>query len=100
MESIQVTTENLRSKAGEVEGKAGEYMTHYQGFLSDVETLTTSDWKGEDANAFRNQVEGFREDFERMKELMDEYAGFLRTAATNYENTQTNVMNTIKSLQN
>lgn len=100
MESIQVTTENLTRKAGEVEGKAGEYMTHYQGLLSDVGTLTTSDWKGDDANAFREQVEGFREDFERMKELMDEYAGFLRTAATNYETTQGNVIGTIRSLQN
>lgn len=100
MESIQVTTENLRSKAAEVDGKAGEYCTGYENFLNDVATLTSTDWKGDDASAFLAQVEGFREDFTRMKELMEEYANFLRTAATNYENTQSNVINTIKSLQN
>ena len=100
MESIQVTTESLRGKAGEVREKAEEYSTRYQSFLSDVGELTTSDWKGDDANAFREQVEGFREDFERMKGLMDEYAQFLEDAARRYEDTQTNVSNTIKSLQN
>lgn len=100
MESIQVTTENLRTKADEVSTKATEYLRHYESFLNSVTTLTSTDWKGDDATAFKNQVEGFREDFVRMKNLMDDYAAFLRSAAANYEETQGNVIGTIKSLQN
>lgn len=100
MESIQVTTENLRARADDVSVKATEYLKHYESLLNSVATLTSTDFKSEEGTAFRNQVEGFREDFVRMKNLMDEYANFLRTAATNYEKTSSNVMSTIKSLQN
>ncbi len=100
MNSITVTTENLRTKAGEVDSKAAEYMNHYESLLNDVATLTSTDWQGEDANAFKEQVEGFRQDFQKMKTLMEEYAIFLRDAATQYDNTQSNLINTIKSLQN
>lgn len=100
MNSITVTTQSLNTKAGEVDEKAAEYLSHYESLLNDVTTLTTSDWQGEDATAFRNQVEGFREDFQKMRELMEEYANFLREAATKYDNAQSNMINTIKGLQN
>ena len=100
MESIKVTTENLVSKASEVEGKANDYLSDYNSLFADVETLTSSDWTGDDANAFKTQIEGFRDDFEKMKELMDDYASFMRKAAKNYEETQGNVISQIKSLQN
>lgn len=100
MESIQVTTENLINKAGEVEDKAGEYMARYEALLSDVDTLVTTDWKGDDANAFKTQIEGFREDFTKMKNLMEQYAEFLRDSAKQYDTTQGNTIDIIKSLQN
>ena len=100
MKSITVTTQSLTTKAGDVDSKAAEYMSHYEALLNDVNTLTTTDWQGEDATAFRNQVEGLREDFQKMKELMGEYANFLREAAGKYDNLQVNLINTIKGLQN
>lgn len=100
MESIKVTTENLTAKAREVEQKANDYLSDYNSLFQEVETLTTTDWKGDDANAFKTQIEGFRDDFEKMKKLMDDYADFMRKAATNYETTQGNVISQIKSLQN
>lgn len=100
MKSITVTTQSLTNKAGDVDAKAAEYMSHYESLLNDVNTLTTTDWQGEDATAFRNQVEGFREDFQKMRDLMGEYASFLREAAGKYDNLQVNLINTIKGLQN
>jgi len=100
MNSITVTTQSLITKAGEVDTKAAEYMSHYESLLNDVNTLTTTDWQGEDATAFRNQVEGFREDFQKMRELMGEYANFLREAANKYDTVQATMINTIKGLQN
>lgn len=100
MESIKVTTENLRDAATTVDSLAIEYDKEYAALFQDVETLTTTDYTGDDATAFRNQVEGFRDDFNKMKQLMNEYADYLRQAATTYEDTQANVKNTIASLQN
>lgn len=99
-ESILVTPEDLRSKASDIDTKASEYMGHYESLLADVESLTSTDYKGPEGTAFRNQIEGFREDFLRMKSLMEEYAAFMRTAATNYENQQNAAINTIQGLQN
>lgn len=99
MESILVTPENLNAKAGEVDGKASEYYSKYQSLLADVQNLTSTDWTGEDATAFLQKVQDFEPDFMKMKELMEEYAVFLRQAATNYTTTQENIKNTIAGLQ-
>ena len=100
MESIKVTTEDLRNAAATVDNLAIEYDKEYAALFQDVETLTSTDYTGDDASAFRSQVEGFRDDFNKMKQLMNEYADYLRQAASSYEDTQTNVKNTIASLQN
>lgn len=99
MESILVTPENLRAKADRVDEEAGKYFNEYQGLLRDVGTLTTKDYKGDDATAFRQKVEGFEPDFDKMKQLMNEYANFLRQAADNYQNTQENVKGAINGLR-
>ncbi|MCD8198538.1 MAG: WXG100 family type VII secretion target [Lachnospiraceae bacterium] len=99
MESIKVTPENLRSKATEVDAKAEEYYAEYRALLNDVATLTSSDWTGEEASEFLAKVNDFEDDFNKMRELMQEYANHLRTSATNYEDTQNSVRNQIKSLQ-
>lgn len=99
MERIKVTPENLRAQATKVDQEAANYYNEYRGLLADVDTLTSSDYKGEDADAFRNKVDNFEPDFNKMKELMNEYANFLRQAADNYQNTQERVKNTINSLR-
>lgn len=99
MESIKVTPENLRAQAAKVDQEADNYYREYKGLLTDVSTLTTSDWKGEDATEFQNKVNNFEPDFNKMKELMNEYANFLRQAADNYDNTQDNVLNAVNSLR-
>ncbi len=100
MNSITVNTQTLINKASEVDEMAANYMSHYEALLNDVDTLTTSDWQGEDATAFRNQVEGFREDFQKMNKLMGEYADFLREAANKYNTMQENLISSIKGMQN
>ena len=100
MNSITVNTQTHINKASEVDEMAANYMSHYEALLNDVDTLTTSDWQGEDATAFRNQVEGFREDFQKMNKLMGEYADFLREAANKYNTMQENLISSIKGMQN
>lgn len=100
MESIQVTTGELYSAAQTIDTKADFYETTYQNLLRKVDSFTTSDFKGDDADAFRNQVNGFNDDFVKMKALMNEYAAALRDFAKNYEGTQRNVKNQAQGLQN
>lgn len=100
MESILVDTAQLESKAGEVDGLAGEYLTLYKDLMQLVTEFTSSDYKGEEADAFRTQVEGFSDDFDKMRDLMLEYSDFLKGAARKYDEAKSNNIGIIKSLQN
>lgn len=88
MDSIKVDTAEVRRIAGEVDEVATNYESKYNNLLNSISTFTSSDWKGDDANKFREKAEGFRNDFIKMKNLMNEYATTLRQFATNYEETQ------------
>lgn len=99
MDFTKVTPENLRAQAAKVDQEAASYYGEYRALLADVETLTSTGYKGEDAVAFRDKVNNFEPDFNRMKTLMNEYANFLRTAADNYENRQQQSKNEINSLR-
>lgn len=100
MNSIKVTPDELRAGAGKVDNEAAQYHSLYTNLLADVQTMTTTDWTGEDATTFYNQVEGFRSDFDKMRDLMKDYASFLRIAADNYQNTQEEVKRQAQSLAN
>jgi len=84
---IVVTPQELTAAAGAIEGLAGNYAQLYNALFSDVSSLQSA-WQGKDNLAFTRQIEGFRNDFEKMKSLMDDYAAFLRNSATNYSSTQ------------
>lgn len=99
MESIQVTPANLRKAATDVENMANEYQRQYKELFGLVETFTTTDYQGKDAKEFCDKVKDFDDDFLKMKQLMDEYASFLRKAASDYEANQDNLSSQIKSLQ-
>lgn len=100
MTSIQVTTDNLKTQANTVDRLATDYNNDYDALLAEVDNFTSSDWKGSDAQAFRDQVQGFKDDFVKMKELMNEYAQFMRNAADVYDSTKQDLITQIKSLQN
>ena len=99
MESIKVTTENLVAQAVKVESEAADYLAKYNQLLADVDSLTSTDFTGDDANAFRTKVRGFEPEFKKMKELMEAYAQHLRDAAKTYENTQADVKGRINGLR-
>ncbi len=99
MESIQVTPANLRKAAGEVETLASTYKKQYNELFGLVETFTTTDYQGKDAKEFCAKVREFEDDFSKMKNLMDEYAQFLKTAADHYEKNQDNLSSQIAGLQ-
>lgn len=94
---IIVETSRLDSTAGQVERLADQYKSEYDSLFGTVRDLQNA-WSGEDNVAFTNQIEGFRDDFQRMERLMRDYAAYLRKVAESYRNTQDNVAAKAKTL--
>lgn len=94
---IFVETTRLDSVATQVEGHADSYNSNYVSLFQTVQELQNA-WTGADNNAFTTQIEGFRDDFQRMEQLMRDYAAFLRKTAAAYRETQSNVTSTAKTL--
>lgn len=100
MESIRVTPEELTNTAAKVDDKAEQYFNHYKALLDWTKEFTTTEYRGEDADTFYQHVEGFRDDFDKMKELMNKYAQYLRDTAKRYLEAEEEAKNQITALQN
>lgn len=94
---IIVETSQLDSTAGRVDQLAGTYENEYNALFNLVAAMKSA-WEGEDNVAFTNQIEGFRDDFQRMARLMRDYADYLRKAAQAYRDTQDSVASQARTL--
>ncbi|MBE6766515.1 MAG: WXG100 family type VII secretion target [Ruminococcaceae bacterium] len=98
-EIIQVTPEILESTAGKIEGLAADYKTQYEALYNETNAMAST-WQGKDNTAFVDQIDGFKDDFAKMYELMNSYASFLRQSAKNYRETQETVVAEARKLVN
>ena len=94
---IIVETSRLDNTADQVSRLADSYESEYGALYTTVRDLQNA-WSGEDNVAFTNQIEGFRDDFQRMTRLMRDYSDYLRKAAAAYRETQDNVVSAAKTL--
>lgn len=80
---------SLDSHIKQLETMRDEYRTAYQ---SDLYTKALDEvksaYKGKDCDAFVSKVEEFRDDFEKMSDVITQYIEFLRKAFRDYQNTQ------------
>lgn len=97
--TIVVTPEQLESTAGSIEGLAADYQKQYSQLYTETDALAST-WNGKDNIAFTSQIDGFKDDFEKMYDLMNQYASFLRRSAKAYRDTQDNVVAEAKKLVN
>lgn len=97
--TILVTPEQLESAAGTIESLATDYQTQYTLLYSKTDDLAST-WQGDDNIAFKNQIDGFKDDLQKMYNLMNQYADFLRKSAQAYRTTQENVVAQAKTLAN
>jgi len=84
---IKVDPAKLEAAAAEITNQAGDYQRAYEQLYAEVENLATH-WQGKDNLAFTNQIDGFKDDFLKMKQLMIDYADYLKVTAKNYQDTQ------------
>ena len=97
--TIQVTPELLESTAGRIDGLAADYKTQYDALYSETDAMRST-WQGKDNVAFVDQIAGFKDDFEKMYNLMLNYADFLRKSAKAYRETQDTVTSEARKLVN
>lgn len=96
---IEVTPEDLRNAATKIENLAGEYKTQYDTLYKETSSMAST-WAGKDNQAYTDQIAGFKDDFEKMYSLMNQYVEFLRSSAKAYQDTQDAIVTEAKTLRN
>lgn len=85
-QNIEVTPEMLKNAAVRIDSFAADYKTLYDKLYSETSSMAST-WNGKDNVAFVNQIAGFKDDFEKMRVLMLNYADFLKKSADAYQTT-------------
>ena len=55
---------------------------------TELQNLRSAQWQGIASDTFNTKLEGYKNDFEEMSKVLLSYAEFLKSAATNYKNTE------------
>ena len=97
--TIQVTPEQLESTAGKIESLAIDYKNQYNQLYNETSAMASS-WQGTDNLAYTDQISGFKDDFEKMHNLMNSYVDFLRKSAKAYRDTQQTITDQARKLVN
>ena len=85
--SIRYTegTETVVNIASQITSLGDDFFREYTQLYNMVETDLAACWKGEDAEAFKTKVEGEKHLFESMRDVINEYATFLRNTANAHD---------------
>lgn len=97
--TIKVTPQELTNASTKISTLAGEYKQEYEDLFKDVADMKSS-WDGQDNVAYTNQIEGFREDFKKMYDLMIQYSDYLKSTAKAYSDAQERIKTDATKLTN
>ena len=101
MATYDITPEGLRNSASRIDEIASEYENLYSNKL--LQSLVGGElkeaYKGTDAEALSSSFEKYRDAFRNVKQLLDDYAEFLRSTATAYENGEIDLGGKARQLQ-
>ncbi len=84
---IHIDMNQLLQNASFISEQAQQYANTYGKIYQLLEQMNLV-WKGKDFDAFANQLKDFRKDFDRMKQVLDDYAAYLRESASIYDRLQ------------
>lgn len=96
---IVVDPQKLKDAATAIDTVISDYKSIYTALFSNVSKLSTT-WKGTDNLTFTTQIEGFKDDFEKMAKLMEDYSSFLKTSSSTYQAAQDEIVAAAKKLTN
>ena len=97
--SIMVDPAKLETASQKMDAQSAEYEKIYNQLFTEVQGMKAA-WDGVDNQAFVGQIEGFRDNFQQMEKLLNDYSEFLKLSAKTYRNTQNEVLNAAKRLSN
>lgn len=78
-------TDSIINTAAAISELGDEFFNEYTQLYNLVEGELSNVWKGEDSNAFKNKVTEEKRYFETMRDIINEYATFLRNTANAHE---------------
>ena len=78
-------TDSIINTAAAISELGDEFFNEYTQLYDLVEGELSNVWKGEDSNAFKNKVTEEKRYFETMRDIINEYATFLRNTANAHE---------------
>ena len=81
---INISMEDVYQSASYLKLKANDYYTTVQRINSTMHQLENI-WKGKDNQAFIQQLDTFRPQLNRMREVVEQYGNYLQTCAQQYE---------------
>jgi WXG100 family type VII secretion target len=96
---IVVDPAKLTSAAAQIDSQAADYQKQYNLLFNQVDGMGQS-WQGADNLALVNQIDGFKDDFLAMHNLLMQYSAFLKSCAQAYTSTQQDRISQAKSLTN
>lgn len=97
--TIQATPEQMEKTAATIEALAADYKAQYDALYHATDDMKST-WGGKDNVKYIDQINGFKDDFEKMQNLMKNYADFLRKSAVAYRKTQDDIMAQAGNLRN
>ena len=97
MTKIVVDPQQLQSAAQKVDGYRQTYSGNVQKLYGSIDAMTSA-WQGEDNLAYTTQIKQFQKEFQKMDQMLQQYSDFLRNAANQYSQTQTQVTNGARGL--
>ena len=96
---IAVQPDKLSKASTQIANDAADYKKLYEQLFKEVEKMGNA-WKGTDNTAYAAQIEGFRQDFKAMYDLMMKYYEYLQLSAKTYETAQNEIATQAKRLTN
>lgn len=88
--TINVTPEELKKSAENVDGMVKDYVQLYKNLYNEVRTMKSS-WTGEANQRYTQQIEGFESEFVNLQKVLEGYTFFLKEAARVYGETETSI---------
>ncbi len=94
-----VTTERLDEAAQYIKDKTSQYNSDITKLYSELDAMTSTQWRGTASDTFRAKIEGYREEFNQLKSALDQYAEAVLTKSKNYVNTENSVTSAAQGLR-
>ncbi len=96
--SFSVDTADLGKTAQHIKDKTEQYNKDITRLYSELEAMTTTQWKGVASETYRERLNGYKEEFTKLHSLLTTFAESLLTKKANYESTETSIKDAASSL--